>query len=217
MVESHRDVIDADIFHMVRDLDLKQRAADYLSKMKPISIALDKLQSDKCTISDAVVIWKDLQDAFEDMPLSVTKDFEYRLSCALTPAHYLAHLLDHRYHDQKYLTTNEIAMAMDFLTVHKCSAYPVVLQYLARSSPFQDFMFNTEALKADPLIWWKSWSGLLDPTITSLVEQLHTARASSAGIERIFSTFGFVHSKIRNRLGTVKAGKLVFFCINDLI
>ena len=33
---------------------------------------------------------------------------------------------------------------------------------------------------------------------------------SSAGIERIFSTFGFVHSKVRNRLGTAKAGKLVF-------
>lgn len=32
---------------------------------------------------------------------------------------------------------------------------------------------------------------------------------SSASIERIFSKFGLVHSKLRNRLGVEKAGKLV--------
>ena len=64
--------------------------------------------------------------------------------------------------------------------------------------------------KIDPLTWWKSQASLLDENILSLVEQLHTARASTAGIERIFSTFGFVHSKIRNRLQTDKAAKLVF-------
>ena len=49
---------------MVMDLGLKSQTADYLSKMKPIAVALDKLQSDKCNISDAVFIWKDLQEAF---------------------------------------------------------------------------------------------------------------------------------------------------------
>ena len=46
--------------------------------------------------------------------------------------------------------------------------------------------------------------------IMSLVEQLFTARASTSGIERIFSTFGLVHSKLCNRLQIQKAGKLVF-------
>jgi hypothetical protein len=32
----------------------------------------------------------------------------------------------------------------------------------------------------------------------------------SAAIERIFSNFGIIQSKLRNRLGLVKAGKLVF-------
>jgi hypothetical protein len=34
--------------------------------------------------------------------------------------------------------------------------------------------------------------------------------SSSAAIERIFSNFGMIQSKLRNRLGLVKAGKLVF-------
>jgi hypothetical protein len=32
----------------------------------------------------------------------------------------------------------------------------------------------------------------------------------SAAIERIFSNFGMIQSKLRNRHGLVKAGKLVF-------
>ena len=71
-------------------------------------------------------------------------------------------------------------------------------------------MFSPDALKVDTHTWWKSLQSTLDIDIMTLVDQLHTARASSSGIERIFSTFGFVHSKLRNRLGTEKAGKLVF-------
>ena len=43
-----------------------------------------------------------------------------------------------------------------------------------------------------------------------LCRQLLVVVASSAGVERVFSSFGLVHSKIRNRLGVTKAGKLVF-------
>ena len=46
--------------------------------------------------------------------------------------------------------------------------------------------------------------------ILSLINTLMNAIASSASIERVFSTFGLVHSKIRNRLGVEKASKLVF-------
>lgn len=43
----------------------------------------------------------------------------------------------------------------------------------------------------------------------NLSMQLHTAVAFSAGIERLFSTFGLVYSKLRNWLGIEKASKLV--------
>jgi hypothetical protein len=38
--------------------------------------------------------------------------------------------------------------------------------------------------------------------------------ASSAASERAFSTFGFVHSKLRNRLGGDKVEKLVYIKSN---
>lgn len=61
-----------------------------------------------------------------------------------------------------------------------------------------------------PLQWWISQRDAVGQEVVQLAEQLLTARASSAGVERVFSTFGLVHSDLRNRLGTAKAGKLVF-------
>ena len=40
--------------------------------------------------------------------------------------------------------------------------------------------------------------------------QLHTAPASSAALERIFSSLGIIQTRLRNRLGIDKAQKLVF-------
>ena len=100
---------------------------------------------------------------------------------------------------------------MNFFSEHHETALPSVLKYIGKTSPFETYMFKSEVLKTmNPFAWWQSMASQLDQPILSLVEQLHTAKASSAGIERIFSTFGFVHSKIRNRLGTAKAAKLVF-------
>jgi hypothetical protein len=38
--------------------------------------------------------------------------------------------------------------------------------------------------------------------------------SSSTAIERIFSNFGMIQSKLRNRLGFVKAGRFVFLLQN---
>ena len=46
--------------------------------------------------------------------------------------------------------------------------------------------------------------------VVNFICQLQTAVASIASIERIFSRFGLVHPKLRNKLGIAKAGKLVF-------
>ena len=51
-------------------------------------------------------------------------------------------------------------------------------------------------------------SGLLG--FLELMQALHSCPASSAGIERWFSTVGFVWSEVRNRLGVEKAKKLSF-------
>ena len=51
---------------------------------------------------------------------------------------------------------------------------------------------------------------MLDSDVISAAQQLLSAVAFSSGGERGFSKFGLVDSKLRNRLGTEKAAKLVF-------
>ena len=58
--DDHRDNIDSKISKKVQDISIKRNAEDYLKCMKPIAVALDKVQSDTCKISDAVEVWKEL-------------------------------------------------------------------------------------------------------------------------------------------------------------
>ena len=183
VVEAHREKLDTAICDKVMDMNLKRQAVEYLSKMKPIAVGLDRLQADNCHLADALVIWKDLAERFEDMPLADCKKLDSRMAIALTPAHFLAYLLDPRFLNSTLLTPEEVNMAMDFASEHSPSALPSVINYRAKSKPFGAYMFTLEVLKnTDPLAWWKSQSSMLDKNILSLVEQLFTARASTAGI-----------------------------------
>lgn len=79
-------------------MNLKINAQDYLQKLKLISVALDKVQNDVCTISEATEIWIDLVNNFNDQ--FAESDVAHcikRFEMAMTPAHYLANLLDHRF------------------------------------------------------------------------------------------------------------------------
>lgn len=96
---------------------------------------------------------------------------------------------------------------------------PTIIKFMAKSEPFHDFLFDSTIVnEIEPADWWKSQTtGNNNKGILEMTEQLFTAQASSASVERIFSTFGLVQSKLRNRLGTEKAGKLVFLfkCFNN--
>ncbi|KAI6658694.1 hypothetical protein LOD99_10989, partial [Oopsacas minuta] len=59
--EEHRDTINGTIAMKVQNINIKRNAEDYLKQMKPIAVALDKVQSDSCKLSDAVEVWKALK------------------------------------------------------------------------------------------------------------------------------------------------------------
>ena len=65
------------------------------------------------------------------------------------------------------------------------------------------------------LQWWLA-DGTDWPLLHSLALRVFSMAASSAASERNFSTFGFVHSKLRNRLAPEKAKKLVYIKTNTL-
>ena len=61
------------------------------------------------------------------------------------------------------------------------------------------------------MIWWKGLCVLKAPENTvKFAVKLLSAPLSSGFIERVFSNFGVILTKIRNRLGNETAYKLVF-------
>ena len=64
--EENRDKTESSIASIVANLGIKRSAEELLQRLKPIAVALDKVQRDNCTIADAVNIWKQLET---DLPL----------------------------------------------------------------------------------------------------------------------------------------------------
>lgn len=132
-----------------------------------------------------------------------------RLDAALTVHHFIAYILDPRFCGDK-LTEKQYDSAMDYLNAHYSNLMPEILLFRAKGGPFKKYSFSADVVqKLKPIMWWKSLNIGISPEMMKFTMQLFSAVASSASLERIFSTYGYVHSKVRNRLGNEKAAKLV--------
>lgn len=208
--KEHSDDIDKQIIRKVNDRALRRFAEDYLERLKPIAVALDKLQREDALISDAVEVWHklvgDLQECLTEQE-DLDKLFK-RKQTALTSSHLLGNLIDPRYQGRS-LTAEEINSVEEYVEENFPQFLPTLMKYRGKTIPFKEMYFKADVVNAlSPLAWWKHFSDDIKDSM-KVPAQLHTAVASSAGIERVFSTFGLVQSKIRNRLGNEKAAKLV--------
>ena len=88
----------------------------------------------------------------------------------------------------------------DLLSTMYPEMTPTYLSVLAQTDPFPKLRFREEARQVSSTVWWKSLTGKVSENFIELAIRLVSAPASSASIERIFSTFAHVHNKVPNRL-----------------
>ena len=86
---NNRAAIDTTIIRKIEDMEMKRNAKDYFRKLKMISISLDKIQKDSCTLSDAIDVWKDLLEFFEKNCNSNEVKLKDRYDMAVTPPQFL--------------------------------------------------------------------------------------------------------------------------------
>ncbi len=70
----------------------------------------------------------------------------------------------------------------------------------------------------NPILYWKSH--LFDQThkvLANLAVRIFEAIANSVISERVFSAMNLIHSKLRNRLGSIKAYILIYIYINQRV
>jgi len=98
--EQNRDKIDSSIANIVNNIGVKRSAEEFLQRLKPIAVALDKIQSDSCTIADTVEIWKTLETDLALVNGDAKQKFKKRLEQALSPYHFLANIMHPKFRGQ---------------------------------------------------------------------------------------------------------------------
>ncbi|KAM7165779.1 uncharacterized protein RBU57_006912 [Macrochelys suwanniensis] len=112
--EQNREQIDGTVTAKVLNIGLKRNVEHMLSTLKLISVALNKMQGNSCFIADTVEIWKELSEILkreicnERVKLQA---FKKQMGQTLSPAHFLANILNTRYQVQT-LTAKEEELAM---------------------------------------------------------------------------------------------------------
>ena len=88
-----------------------------------------------------------------------------------------------------------------------------LLNFMSDSLPIPKTLVHESVIsKTIPKVWWSSIerSNSVNKTLCQLAMKLLSMPSSSASLERVFSNFGVIQTKLRNRLGLQKAAKLVF-------
>lgn len=217
--DKYRSEIDKDVRLYVQNIALKRNCEDLLALYEPLAVALKKMQSSTCHIADCVKIWKELEiDLLANLTLQQKRLFGNRYKMAIKPFHLTAYLLSPTINNNNpcLLTQEEISAGTSYIeeefTIEFLAKF---FKLRAKISPFTGAIMNSALLnELSDIQWWESFF-VTNPNFISQrdvykIRQLMTAVSSSSDIERVFSSFGQVHSKLRNRLGIEKASKLTF-------
>lgn len=199
----------------LNNIHLYKEVAELQKQLAHVSDALDKLQSDSATLSSATDTWNEL---LKSETLAPHKDsIKSRMKEAVQPFFDVANLMDPNSAGVN-LNAEEEDQAEEWIKVHKPHFLPYILAFRIQDSDiFPSSMFEPKVVsmyKQNPGKWWMlmehrtAKKGTLPSGFCQYFKDLLSCPPSSASIERIFSTFGHVWSKLRNRLG-VEATRLV--------
>ncbi|CAI6373866.1 unnamed protein product [Macrosiphum euphorbiae] len=135
---------------------MKTTAKEYLVKLKKISITLDKVQADGCTLSESTHLWLELKQFFE---LEVCNDsmvekVQKRFDMAVNEYHFIAYVLDPKYRGIK-MNSDQMDSTLDFTNLYHQEIMPEIITYQAEAYPFKDYLFKAQTVsQVKPLTWW---------------------------------------------------------------
>lgn len=213
ITEENEQHVDRDIANLINNYHLYKQAKDTMLQLKPIAESLNRLQSDDATIDDACHVWLSLlkEESLEPHTAEISK----RMAQAMQPFHFLAYFLNPKYKGEG-LSNIQKESAHKYLTEKYPDSISLLIAYEAEAAPFPSIYFTESGKNTCPVTWWTAVGKTLElegkgysKDCLDYIKVLLSCPASSASIERIFSNFGLIHSKLRNRLGVNTAAKLV--------
>jgi len=208
IIDENEERLDSSITNIINNIGLYKEIKQLIIQLKPISISLDALQRDSANIADAT---KEFLSLLKSEELKMyTKLILKRFNDCITPAHILSFMLHPKYMG-KGLNADQEETARQWVNEIDENFLPLIVLFSIKASPFPKTYFGESVVEnLSPSEWWESLRRYEDlKNISNFASHLFRCVASSASIERVFSNFSMVQSKIRNRLGLDKAAKLV--------
>lgn len=188
-------------------------------------------ESDRSTLAKVVPRWLKLEAKLQQLGKvlpsligGITQSrgvFRKRIMKQLTDVHYAAWLLDPisllKPPGQKQIDTGIQFLLARGLQEDRKAIHTSILEFRTQGSVFRPL--HPASMHYDnPVLYWKSY--LHDQThyiLARLGVQIFEAVANSVASERAFSAMNLIHNKLRNRLGSKKAHKLIYIYMNQRV
>ena len=194
------------------DRQVLKGAEHMLEQLDLVVHGLNIMQSDSSHLGDCMNTWIMLSSN-SDLTEDLREEIRKRMEKTITPFHILAKIVMNKAGAE--LPSDQKDKAMDYI-----EEIDDRLPGMLAAFEMEDItIFPPQAFKAsirnvlEPVKYWKYVSNntQLEPlkVFCDLAVRVLSCPPSSAGLERAFSSFGLVHSKLRNRLGNERVMKLV--------
>ena len=186
---------------------LSRGVLEFLVMVEPVVTALHLMQSACRTLGEAVEIWMELIERVP--PGDSRKMVVERAGPILADGRaLLCNIMNHRFGGQS-LSDAQRALAADWVQNSLGSTMASQLDmYLARSGPFRPTLF---AKPSAPDVWWTAGQTQGFPMeLSGLGAKCARCRATTADLERAFSTAGNIFGRRRVSLGVERANRLTF-------
>lgn len=225
----------AEIKEIITDPHFVDNLDECIRILEPIDMFIKIFQSDDVPCSDVYKAFLDLEDKMHLIPEldQVKKTYlvelvRKRFQFMYGDAHGVAYVLDPRYLGDRMSRTlrKEIEdFIFNFPKVDGSTSEERKNQLASEYTLFRTDSLNEREEKtfrfkrigeAQSVLQWWITDGTDWPMLRNLAIRVFSMAASAAASERNFSTFGFIHSKLRNRLAPEKVKKLVYIKTNAI-
>lgn len=176
---------------------------DAIFTLDPVCKVLNNAQKNACKVSDEIENWLVLKEESVDWLKNVI-DKRLQKHKVFANEAIIANILDPKYRGKKLpdlLKQRGDDAILSKLDMEGQRSYLQYSQKVGRFATIKDELHLE-------MYWKLAKSG--HRALEDLAQSITHVPASSAALERLFSNWGYVHNKVRNRLGTERSEKLAY-------
>ncbi|GBC07859.1 hypothetical protein RclHR1_07730012 [Rhizophagus clarus] len=194
--------------------------ADLITKiLEPMVVILKLFESDTSTLSTVYSHFNKLINKISELSCEFSEYIQQlihkRWEYSYHPVMMAAYMLDPRFLEESEDADIEAIGYAEFTEFtnrrfgqeESVKLFAELVVFRQKNSPYDNETIWLSSSVLSPSIWWQSWP---KSELQQLAIKILSIPTSSAAAERKFSTFGFIHNKICNRLQNDRVKKLVF-------